>query len=432
MGTREIYKDDFTEYLLCLALDVGEGMLKNGGEVGRVEDTIERICKAYGAQHVEVFTIVSMINAAIRMPDGSYSLQLRRVKQTGNNLGMLESLNALSREICATTPDLDDFERKLRDIKKRPVYPKWLQMLASAAGAAVFCLLFGGGILESCVTFGIGLLIYFTNNFRSKRLNAMARTVIGAFLATVIAALFNKLVPSVNVDYIIIGAIMLLVPGLFFVTAVRDLFCGDLLAGTLKILQAILQVMMIGFGYMLAFAMVGDILIMENVVHENHFIVQLVAAVLSAVTFAVVFKTDKRHLISAGVCGLITYAVYFGVLFFDGSLFFAAFASSVAAAIYSELNARVVRVPAIVVMMPGVISIVPGGYLYRAARDFINGTTSGTVSELAGASAIALGLAGGIVVSSLILGIIFDWIKILKRSRNVNKNEQKEGETVSR
>ena len=87
---REIYKDDFTEYLLCLALDVGEGMLKNGAEVARVEDTIERICQAYGAVHVEVFTIISMINAAVRMPDGSYSSQLRRVKQTSTNLDKLE------------------------------------------------------------------------------------------------------------------------------------------------------------------------------------------------------------------------------------------------------------------------------------------------------------------------------------------------------
>ena len=53
--------DIYAEYLLCLALDVGEGMLKNGGEISRVEDTIERICKAYGAAHVEVFSIISFI-----------------------------------------------------------------------------------------------------------------------------------------------------------------------------------------------------------------------------------------------------------------------------------------------------------------------------------------------------------------------------------
>ena len=44
---KELYKSDFAQYLLCLALDVGEGILKNGGEVSRVEDTIERICYAY-------------------------------------------------------------------------------------------------------------------------------------------------------------------------------------------------------------------------------------------------------------------------------------------------------------------------------------------------------------------------------------------------
>ena len=157
--TREIYKDSFVEYLLCLALDVGEGMLKNGGEVARVEDTIERICRAYGAVHVEVFTIISMINAAIRMPDGSYSSQLRRIKQTSNNLGTLENLNALSREICRTTPTLDDFDAKLHELKTKKAYPVWLYTLASAIGAGAFCLFFGGDMLDAIVTFGIGVLI---------------------------------------------------------------------------------------------------------------------------------------------------------------------------------------------------------------------------------------------------------------------------------
>ena len=118
-STRQIYKSDFADYLLCLALDVGEGMLKNGGDVNRVEDTIERICRAYGAEHVEVFTIISVINAAIRMPDGSYSSQLRRVKSTANNLGRLERLNALSREICREKPELEEFENKLHRLKTR-------------------------------------------------------------------------------------------------------------------------------------------------------------------------------------------------------------------------------------------------------------------------------------------------------------------------
>ena len=149
--TREIYKDDFAEYLLCLALDVGEGMLKNGGEVGRVEDTIERICRAYGAAPVEVFTIVSMINAAIRMPDGSYSSQLRRVKSTSNNLGKLERLNALSREICKEKPELSDFDARLRNLKKTAEYPAKLIYAVSGIAAGTFTMLFGGGLVPSYI-----------------------------------------------------------------------------------------------------------------------------------------------------------------------------------------------------------------------------------------------------------------------------------------
>jgi uncharacterized membrane protein YjjP (DUF1212 family) len=63
------------EYLLCLALDIGEGILKSGGEISRVEDTVSRICRAYGAIHVEVFAIPSVIIASIRMEDGEYSAQ---------------------------------------------------------------------------------------------------------------------------------------------------------------------------------------------------------------------------------------------------------------------------------------------------------------------------------------------------------------------
>ena len=52
--------------LVSRALDIGERMLLSGGEVSRVEDTISRILKSYGAQRVEVFTILSFISYLVR------------------------------------------------------------------------------------------------------------------------------------------------------------------------------------------------------------------------------------------------------------------------------------------------------------------------------------------------------------------------------
>ena len=71
--------ETYANYLLCLSLDVGEELLKSGAEVNRVEDTIDRICHAYGALHVEVFAINSLIMASVRLADQSYSSQIRRV-----------------------------------------------------------------------------------------------------------------------------------------------------------------------------------------------------------------------------------------------------------------------------------------------------------------------------------------------------------------
>ena len=249
--------DIYAEYLLCLALDVGEGMLKNGGEISRVEDTIERICKAYGAAHIEVFSIISFISAAVRMPDGSYSSQLRRIKSTGTNLNTLERLNALSREICKTTPSLEEFDRKIHEMKKTPPYPIYVRIAASSAAVGGFALFFGGNVLDALIAMLIGAIICFVDIYSPSKLNSMAKTVISSFLATVIAGLSVRIGINSNPDFIIIGSIMILVPGLAFGTALRDLLCGDLLAGSLKTLQACLGALMIAFGYMLGSAVLG-------------------------------------------------------------------------------------------------------------------------------------------------------------------------------
>lgn len=249
---KEIYKENFADYLLCLALDVGEALLKNGAEISRVEDTIERICRAYGAKHVEVFCIISFINVAIRMPDGVYSSQMRRVKSISNNLCALEGLNALSRSVCRETPELEDFERRLHEIRKTKAYPTYVSFLAFGAAAASFALFFGGNFKDVLVAFVLGLVIAFVDKYAPSRLTEIAKTAISSFLSCSLAMLAVTVGIGTNEVAIITGFIMLLVPGVLFGTAMRDIFCGDLLAGSLKVLQALLISFAIALGYMAA------------------------------------------------------------------------------------------------------------------------------------------------------------------------------------
>ena len=257
MEKREIYKDNFAEYLLCLALDVGEGMLTSGGEIARVENTVERICHAYGALHVEVFTITSVMHAAIRMPDGSYSSQMRRIHKSGNDLYKLELFNGISREICAEVPPLEEFDEKIQAAKRKKAYPHWMVVPASAVAAGAFAVFFGGGVKECLLAMIIGAILSVVEFFASNRVNGMAKTVISSFLAGFLSFLCAIIVSGADSGIIMIGTIMLLVPGISFGTALRDLLCGDLLSGLLRPVQSVLAALMIAFGYMLSMAVMG-------------------------------------------------------------------------------------------------------------------------------------------------------------------------------
>ena len=253
----EDYKTHFAEYLLCLALDVGEGMLKNGGEVSRVENTVERICRAYGAVHVEVFSIISVIHAAIRMPDGSYSSQMRRIHHTGTDLYKVELFNDISRKICNETPDLDAFDAYIKEAKHKNVYPKWITLPASAIAASAFAVFFGGELIEWLAAALIGAIIALINLLAAERINELAKAVIASFTAGILSSITALMIPGTQSSVIMIGTIMLLVPGVAFGTALRDLLCGDLLAGGLKVIQSILAALMIAFGYLVSMAVMG-------------------------------------------------------------------------------------------------------------------------------------------------------------------------------
>ena len=73
------------DFVLEYALDIGEQMVICGAEISRVEDTIERICRAYGAERIDVFSITSCIIATLKMEGEppAHTLQQHRLYQAG-------------------------------------------------------------------------------------------------------------------------------------------------------------------------------------------------------------------------------------------------------------------------------------------------------------------------------------------------------------
>lgn len=252
--------EDDTDRLLCLTLDIGEHMLRNGGEIHRVEDTMERICRAYGAQHVEVFVITSLVMAAIRMPNGAYSSQFRRVYGSSKDLYRLERLNAVSRRICAERPSLDEVERLIDEAKRARPYSELLFFIGSFLAAGAFAVFFGGSWRDGIAAALVGLILATVEYFGNKAINRMANTVILSFVLGVLSILSVRLGIGQNIGFVTIGAIMLLIPGLDFGSAIRDLLCGNLLSGTLLSVQSLLIAAMIALGYAASVVVMGGVM----------------------------------------------------------------------------------------------------------------------------------------------------------------------------
>ncbi len=259
MFDNQSFADNTTEYMLCLALDIGEGMLKSGAEINRVEDTIERICKAYGAVHIEIFAIPSVIIGAVRMPNGEYSSQVRRVKKIDNNLSQIEQLNEISRTICKNTPPFAEVDQMIRKAKEKKSYPKWIHFLSYALGAWAFALFFGGSWRDGIVAAMIALVFASIDLIQLEHINQFAKMAMQSLVGGLLSCLSVRIGIGDDVAMIMIGTIMILIPGVFFSTALRDLLCGDFLAGSLKIVQALLSTLMIAFGYLLAMFLIGGV-----------------------------------------------------------------------------------------------------------------------------------------------------------------------------
>ena len=155
----EFYQFEHKQEVVKLALDIGEHMLMCGGEVDRVEDTIGRICKAYGAERTDVFSITSLIIVTSTWSDKEIVSQNRRVASGSRNFRKLAALNDLSRRICMENIPYEKANEMVAAIKaqKSESMRVFIGSLLSAGGFAIFF----GGTFRDCLAAMLAAVIIF-------------------------------------------------------------------------------------------------------------------------------------------------------------------------------------------------------------------------------------------------------------------------------
>lgn len=244
--------------ILTLALDIGKLMLECGAEITRVEDTISRICNSYETNRIDVFSITSLIVVSIQTKENRNITQSRRIYSYNNNLHKLEELNALSRYICKNKPNPSKIKKKLKEIEQNTTPKKWKPCVGDIIAASLFTIFFQGNIHDSITAGLIGLIIFIINNLLKNRSTVpVINILICSFIAGVSSILLVDIGIGTNIDKIMIGTIMLLIPGVPTTNAFRDLLSGDIMSGVLRLIESVITAIVIAAGFALSIIMLG-------------------------------------------------------------------------------------------------------------------------------------------------------------------------------
>lgn len=237
--------------VLILALHAGELMMKSGAEIYRVEDTITRICKACRIPYVEVFATPTGIFLSLDegSEDSDMHTFIKRINGSSIDLEKISRINHFSREFTSTDLSIDSGLTILKEIARIKPYPLVARILGAAFVSSFFAVIFDGSYRDFICAFFAGACSYMLSVLLDKiETNLFIRGFSCCAVATLIALILFSSGIGTNLNAVIIGSIMIFLPGVAITNAVRDTLAGDTVSGVSKGLEAIVVAVSIASG----------------------------------------------------------------------------------------------------------------------------------------------------------------------------------------
>lgn len=240
------------EKVLKVCLLAGRIMMESGAETYRVEDTMIRIAASYGITEAHSFVTPTGIIVSLQ---GVSPTQLVRISSRTTDLEKVARVNGISRRIAGGSLDVDEAYKKLKELETANLFfPNWLQIAAAAIVSGCFLIMFKGNwtdFFPAMLIGGIGYtsLLVIQHYTRVKFFAEFISSLIIGLMAFQLVAVGA----GEELDKIIIGSVMPLVPGLLITNAVRDLMVGHFVSGLSKGAEAFLTAFAIGAGVAVVF-----------------------------------------------------------------------------------------------------------------------------------------------------------------------------------
>ncbi len=114
---------------------------------------------------------------------------------------------------------------------------------------------------------------------------------------------------------------------------------------------------------------------------------------------ALLFNIKRQNLIFAAIIGAIGWLIYSIVLIQTANIYVATFIAASFVGIAGEIVARYKKSPATVFILPGIIPLVPGAFIYNSMLSLAKGNYNNAVDFGTKTMFIALSISCGIIIA---------------------------------
>ena len=364
-------------------LKAGAILMKSGAETYRVEDSMHHIAGALGVAEFEAYVVNRGIMASGVRCDGVHEAKVLAVPETVIDLSKIEAVNALSRAVCAGGRwTADRVYRRLHAIERKKGYDALPVLLAYFFGAGGFSIALESTAGDALVAALAGLM-----------LGAMLQLVSGRIRTGVLLAILGSAVVATAVNMLfavglgdhrsnmLLGALMVMVPGVFFVNAIRELSLNNYSVGMSLLLSALLTCLSISIGV----AAVTEIIPFadqltgaapEGALTVSSLLVRSAAAGVGTVAFALLYGVHWRYFADLARLGAVTWAMYLALYACTDLEAMAVLVPGLVVSFLSRVLAARRRCSMTIFLSTSIFPLIPGLTLYRAVYYLLTGANS--------------------------------------------------------
>lgn len=384
-------------------LALGRALHRYGTPADRLEEALKVCCERLGLQ-AEVFTAPTALIMSFGAPT-ELKTRMMRLEGSELDLGKLEQVDAIADQVIdKQLSPRDGIDRLQTIFLAPPRFGHGVSTLMHGVSAGALAVFFGGSLEDVTVAGGIGLSLgllaqYARRSTDQARVFELVGAAFAAFAAGVVSAMWHAVTPSL----VTIAALIILLPGMSLTTAMSELATRHLIAGTARLMSAVIVLLELVVGVAL-----GERL--ANAAVEVHRAVPVplppwapwLALIASAIGIAVVVQAQVRAfgwILAAAAVGYLGNAAGTTWLGPQMGVMVGAFALGVLGNVYARLLKR----PAQVVLVPAVLLLVPGSMGFRGMTSLLSHDTVGGVETVFAMFVVAIAIVAGLLIANAVV-----------------------------